>query len=216
MDKKELRIVYMGTPEFAVAPLKKLIEAGFKVVGVVTVADKPAGRGRKLRQSPIKIYAEAHHIPILQPTNLKSQAFIDALKAINPDLQIVVAFRMLPEVIWSIPRMGTFNLHASLLPQYRGAAPINWALINGEKETGVSTFFIEKQIDTGSILLRQKMAIHYTDTAGTLHDKLMESGAELVIETVNGLFDKSPFTVSITNSAPDSINLSCNVPAVSV
>ena len=149
MFKKDLRIVYMGTPDFAVAPLKRLIENDFNVVGVITVADKPAGRGQKIRQSPVKIYAEEQGLKILQPTNLKAPDFIDDLKALNPTLNIVVAFRMLPEMVWDMPRLGTFNLHASLLPQYRGAAPLNWAVINGETETGVTTFLLDHKIDTG-------------------------------------------------------------------
>ena len=189
MNKKDLRIVYMGTPDFAVAPLKQLIENNFNVVGVITVADKPAGRGQKIRQSPVKIYAEKQGLKILQPTNLKSPDFIDELKAINPTLQVVVAFRMLPEIVWDLPEKGTFNLHASLLPQYRGAAPINWAIINGEKETGVTTFFIEKKIDTGAILLQSKTRIEPAETAGTLHDKLMVSGAELVVETCTRIIE---------------------------
>ena len=185
MSKKDLRIVYMGTPEFAVAPLKQLIENDFNIVGVITVADKPAGRGRKIRQSPVKIYADQQGLKILQPTNLKAPEFIAELNALKPSLQIVVAFRMLPEIVWSLPKIGTFNLHASLLPQYRGAAPINWAIINGEKETGVTTFFIEKEIDTGAVLLQNKTNIKLDDTAGSLHDKLMILGADLVIETCN-------------------------------
>jgi methionyl-tRNA formyltransferase len=185
MTKKDLRIVYMGTPDFAVASLKSLIENDFNVVGVITVADKPAGRGRKMRMSPVKIYAESQRLNVLQPTNLKDPEFIADLKAISPVLQIVVAFRMLPEVVWSLPKIGTFNLHASLLPQYRGAAPINWAIINGEKKTGLTTFFIEKQIDTGAIILQRKIIINPDDTAGELHERLMVSGAELVIETCN-------------------------------
>lgn len=187
MTKKELRIVYMGTPEFAVAPLKQLIENDFNIVAVITVTDKPAGRGRKIRQSAVKIYAESQGLKVLQPTNLKAPEFVAELKELNPTLQIVVAFRMLPEVVWSLPKIGTFNLHASLLPQYRGAAPINWAIINGEKETGVTTFFIEKEIDTGAILLQSKTTITSDDTAGSLHDKLMISGAALVIKTCNNI-----------------------------
>jgi methionyl-tRNA formyltransferase len=203
MNKKDLRIVYMGTPDFAVAPLKQLIENDFNVAGVITVADKPAGRGQKIRQSPVKIYAEKQGLKILQPTNLKALDFIDELKAINPTLQIVVAFRMLPEIVWGLPEKGTFNLHASLLPQYRGAAPINWAIINGEKETGVTTFFIEKKIDTGAILLQRKTIIESEDTAGTLHDKLMITGAELVVETCNQIINGDLQSVSQSNLFSD-------------
>lgn len=203
MNKKDLRIVYMGTPDFAVAPLKQLIKNDFNVVGIITVADKPAGRGQKIRKSPVKIYAEEQGLKILQPTNLKAPYFIDDLKALNPTLQIVVAFRMLPEIVWSLPEKGTFNLHASLLPQYRGAAPINWAIINGEKETGITTFFIEEKIDTGAILLQQKISIEPNETAGSLHDKLMESGAELVVETCNQIVDENLGSVLQSNLIPD-------------
>lgn len=218
MIKKDLRIVYMGTPDFAVAPLRRLIENDFNVVGVITVADKPAGRGQKIRQSPVKIFAEQKGLKILQPTNLKAPGFIDELKSINPTLQIVVAFRMLPEVVWSLPEKGTFNLHASLLPQYRGAAPINWAVINGEKETGVTTFFIEKKIDTGAIILQRKMNIDSDETAGTLHDKLMISGADLVEETCNQIIDENLEPVSQSHlfsdfselkPAPKIFNIDC-------
>lgn len=187
MNKESLRIVYMGTPDFAVAPLKKLIENDFLIVGVITVADKPAGRGRKIRMSPVKIYAESQGIPVLQPTNLKDDGFLSELKQLKADLQIVVAFRMLPEVVWKMPLEGTFNLHASLLPNYRGAAPINWAIINGETKSGISTFFLQHAIDTGNILLQEEVKIDEGDTAGSLHDKLMIVGAELVVETVEKL-----------------------------
>ena len=203
MTKKDLRIVYMGTPEFAVAPLKLLIENDFNVVGVITVADKPAGRGQKLNQSPVKIYAEKQGLKLLQPTNLKDPDFIHELKIIGPTLQIVVAFRMLPEIVWSLPAKGTFNLHASLLPQYRGAAPINWAIINGERETGVTTFFIDKKIDTGAILLQNKTLIKADDTAGSLHDKLMIQGAKLVVETCNQIIDGSLRSVLQSNLISD-------------
>lgn len=191
MIKKDLRIVYMGTPDFAVAPLKRIVEDGFTVVGVITVADKPAGRGRKIRQSPVKVYADSKGIFTLQPTNLKDPGFIKELEDLQADLQIVVAFRMLPEIVWNMPRLGTFNLHASLLPNYRGAAPINWAIINGEKQTGISTFFLEHKIDTGNILLQKALAIDYEDDAGSLHDKLMNEGSDLVVETLNALLEKS-------------------------
>lgn len=182
-----VRIVYMGTPDFAVAPLDKLIKGGYKVVGVVTVADKPSGRGLKLNQSAVKQYAVEHDIPVLQPVKLKDPEFLEALKAWKADMFVVVAFRMLPEEVWRMPRLGTFNLHAALLPQYRGAAPINWAVINGEKMTGVTTFMIDKDIDTGGIILRQECRISDTDTAGDVHDRLMEIGSGLVVETVEGI-----------------------------
>ena len=181
------RIVYMGTPEFAVAPLDRLVKAGYKVVGVVTVADKPSGRGLKLSESAVKQYAVAHGIPVLQPVKLKDPEFLAALRAWKADLFVVVAFRMLPEEVWRMPRLGTFNLHASLLPQYRGAAPINWAVINGERITGVTTFMIDKDIDTGGIILRQECRIGPEETAGDVHDRLMELGATLVVETVEGI-----------------------------
>ena len=187
MNKEDLRIVYMGTPEFAVAPLKKLVEENYCIAGVITVADKPAGRGQKVRQSPVKLYAESQGLKILQPTNLKDEGFLSELKALNANLQIVVAFRMLPEKVWKMPELGTFNLHASLLPNYRGAAPINWAIINGEKYTGLTTFFLQQEIDTGNILLQKKVRIEKEDDAGSLHDKLMLEGSQLVIETLKKL-----------------------------
>ncbi len=189
---KKTRIVYMGTPEFAVAPLDALTKGrGYKVVGVVTVADKPSGRGLKVNESAVKKYAVANGIPVLQPDKLKDPAFLEALAAWKADLFVVVGFRMLPEVVWKMPKMGTFNLHAALLPQYRGAAPINWAVINGENLTGVTTFMIDQKIDTGGILLRQECRIEPTDTAGDVHDKLMAIGANLVVETVEGLIQKN-------------------------
>ena len=189
---KKTRIVYMGTPEFAVAPLDALTKGrGYKVVGVVTVADKPSGRGLKVNESAVKKYAVAHGIPVLQPDKLKDPAFLEALAAWKADLFVVVGFRMLPEVVWKMPKMGTFNLHAALLPQYRGAAPINWAVINGENLTGVTTFMIDQKIDTGGILLRQECRIEPTDTAGDVHDKLMVIGADLVVQTVEGLIQKN-------------------------
>ena len=181
------RIVYMGTPEFAVAPLDALMQGGYKVVGVVTVADKPSGRGLKVNESAVKQYAVAHGIPVLQPVRLKDPEFLEALRAWKADLFVVVAFRMLPEEVWKMPRLGTFNLHAALLPQYRGAAPINWAVINGEKMSGVTTFMIDKDIDTGGIILRQECRIRPDETAGELHDELMEIGSDLVLQTVEGL-----------------------------
>jgi len=184
---KPVRIVFMGTPEFAVASLDALIKGGYKVVGAVTVADKPVGRGLKISQSAVKEYAVKHGIPVLQPEKLKDPGFLESLKAWKPDLFVVVAFRMLPEEVWTMPRMGTFNLHAALLPQYRGAAPINWAVINGEKITGVTTFMIDKDIDTGGIILRQECRIGPDDTAGDVHDALMEIGSKLVVDTVEGI-----------------------------
>ena len=194
MGKKDLRIVYMGTPDFAVEPLKKLVEGGYNVVGCITMPDKPAGRGHKIQFSPVKEYAIEKGIPLLQPEKLKDETFQTDLKAWNADLQIVVAFRMLPESVWNMPRLGTFNLHASLLPQYRGAAPINWAVINGEKETGVTTFFLTHDIDTGNIILQEKTKIDESDNVGTVHDRLMTIGAELVTKTVDKILDGSVTT----------------------
>ena len=185
--KKDLRIIFMGTPEFAIPSLKILIDNGFNVVAVVTALDKPRGRGRKLSPSPIKDFAEDKGIPVLQPPNLKNQDFIKTLRSYKANLQIVVAFRMLPEVVWSMPAYGTINLHASLLPNYRGAAPINWVLINGERKTGLTTFFIKHEIDTGNILLKEEIDISPDDDAGTLHDKLMVLGGELVLKTVQAV-----------------------------
>ena len=189
MTKDELRIVYMGTPEFAVASLDALVSGGYNVVGVVTMPDKPAGRGYKVQFSAVKEYALAHNLTLLQPEKLKDEQFLEDLKTLKADLQIVVAFRMLPEVVWNMPPMGTFNLHGSLLPQYRGAAPINWAIINGEKETGVTTFFLQHEIDTGDLILQKKIAIHRTDNAETIHDQLMVLGAQTVVETVDCILD---------------------------
>jgi len=180
----DVRIVFMGTPDFAVGVLKNLIQHKFNVVGVITSPDRPSGRGRKLNQSAVKKYAFDQGLKILQPTNLKNDFFLNELKELNANLQIVVAFRMLPKVVWQLPKLGTFNLHASLLPEYRGAAPINWAIINGETSTGVSTFFIDEKIDTGEIILQDEVDISETDTAGDLHDKLMEVGSKLVVKTV--------------------------------
>ncbi|MDR2926831.1 MAG: methionyl-tRNA formyltransferase [Cytophagaceae bacterium] len=183
----QLRIVFMGTPEFAAHVLESLIEAGKNIAGVVTVPDKPAGRGQKLTLSAVKQTALEHNIKVLQPVKLKDPAFIDELKALQPDLQIVVAFRMLPQAVWGLPPKGSFNLHASLLPQYRGAAPINHAIINGEKKTGVTTFFLDENIDTGNIIFSDTVTIDDDETAGTLHDKLMNVGAHLVIETADAI-----------------------------
>lgn len=185
--EKNLRIVYMGTPEFAVPALEKLVEAGWNVVGVITAPDKPQGRGQKLVGSPVKEAAEKLGLHILQPTNLKNPEFQQELKDLNADLQIVVAFRMLPEAVWNMPPLGTFNLHASLLPNYRGAAPINWAIINGEKETGVTTFFLKHEIDTGSIIFQKKITINPEDDLGTVYENLMNIGADLVVRTVDAI-----------------------------
>lgn len=185
MKKEEMRIVFMGTPDFAVASLNALVDTGFRVVAVVTTPDKPAGRGRKIQESAVKKAAQSHNIPILQPVKFKDDSFLEELRSYMADLQIVVAFKMLPEVVWDMPPLGTFNLHASLLPQYRGAAPINWALINGETQTGVTTFMLDKKIDTGALLKQKPVAIEPDETAGTLHDKLMHIGAKLVVETAN-------------------------------
>ncbi len=177
----------MGTPEFAVPSMEILIENGFNVVAVITAPDKPKGRGQQLSTSPVKDCAVKHNIPVLQPTNLKSPEFIEELKSYKANLQVVVAFRMLPEVVWNMPEIGTFNLHASLLPQYRGAAPINWAIINGEKETGVSTFFLQHEIDTGKIIFQEKETIYEDDTVGDLYGRLMTKGAGLVLKTVQAI-----------------------------
>ncbi|MDR0873740.1 MAG: methionyl-tRNA formyltransferase [Prevotellaceae bacterium] len=185
MKKEDLRIVYMGTPDFAVESLRTLYESGYNVVGVVTMPDKPAGRGHKIQFSPVKQYALDNHLRLLQPEKLKDEAFLAELKSLQADLQIVVAFRMLPEVVWDMPKLGTFNLHASLLPQYRGAAPINWAIINGETETGVTTFFLTHEIDTGNIILQEKTPISSEENAGDIHDRLMKMGGELVLKTVD-------------------------------
>lgn len=187
MDSRQLRIVFMGTPDFAVASLEYLVDRGYRVVAVVTSSDKPAGRGLKVQESAVKRYALEKGLPVLQPEKLKSPEFVEQFRALDADLGIVIAFRMLPEVIWSMPRLGTFNLHASLLPQYRGAAPINWALINGEIETGLTTFMLNQEIDKGDILTRRTVPIDRQDTAGTLHDKLMNAGTELVAESVEML-----------------------------
>ncbi len=180
-----MKIIYMGTPDFAVEPLRRLVEAGKNIVAVVTMPDKPAGRGHKIQFSPVKEYALSVNLPILQPVNLKDPEFVEELRSYQADLQIVVAFRMLPEIVWNMPPLGTFNLHASLLPQYRGAAPINWAVINGETETGITTFFLQHEIDTGNIIMQQKIDIAPDDNAGIVHDKLMYLGSDLVLQTVN-------------------------------
>jgi len=186
-----LRIIFMGTPEFAVASLAALIKAGYNIVGVITAPDKPGGRGMQLQQSAVKKYALEHSLKVLQPEKLKNLEFLAELKSLQADLQIVVAFRMLPEVVWNMPPMGSVNLHGSLLPQYRGAAPINWAVINGENETGVTTFKLKQEIDTGDILLQESFPIGENDTAGEVHDKMKEIGAQLLVKTVKSLADNS-------------------------
>lgn len=180
-----MRIIYMGTPDFAVESLRALVEGGYNVVAVITMPDKPAGRGHKLQFSPVKEYALSQGLPLLQPVSLKDPDFIAELRSYNADLQIVVAFRMLPEIVWNMPRLGTFNLHASLLPQYRGAAPINWAVINGDHETGITTFFLKHDIDTGNIILQEKIQIADDENVGSVHDRLMILGSQLVVKTVN-------------------------------
>jgi len=188
MSHAPVRIVYMGTPEFAVAPLDALVKAGNRIVGVVTAPDKPSGRGKKLQSPAVRQYADEHlSCPVFQPEKLRDPEFADSLRALEADIFMVVAFRMLPEVIWKLPPKGTVNLHASLLPQYRGAAPINWVIMNGEEETGVTTFLIDEEIDTGRILMREKVWIGGDETAGSLHDRLMVTGSELVVRTVDGL-----------------------------
>lgn len=197
MEKKDLRIVFMGTPEFAQYVLERLVSDYYNIVAVVTMPDKPMGRhGSVLQSSPVKKYALEAGIPVLQPEKLKDPAFVEQLASYKADLQVVVAFRMLPEIVWSMPRMGTFNLHASLLPQYRGAAPINWAIINGDRETGVTTFFLKHEIDTGDIIHQERVPIYESDNAETLHDRLMELGAELTTRTVQDILDGNVHPVS--------------------
>lgn len=186
-NTRDLRIAFMGTPEFAVASLRALLEAGFRIVAVVTAPDRPAGRGQKRVASPVKEYAQSHGLPVLQPERLRDEDFLSQLRALEVNLQVVVAFRMLPREVWALPEYGTFNLHASLLPDYRGAAPINWALINGETETGVTTFFIDEKIDTGQIIEQRSLAIEPDESAGALHDRLMELGANLVVATARAI-----------------------------
>ncbi len=190
-----MRIVYMGTPDFAVESLRALVEGGYNVVAVVTMPDKPAGRGHKIQFSPVKQFALSRNLPILQPEKLKDAAFLQQLASYKADLQIVVAFRMLPEAVWNMPRWGTFNLHASLLPKYRGAAPINWAVINGEKQTGVTTFFLKHEIDTGNIILQESTDIDENENAGSVHDRLMMLGAKLVTRTVDLILSGNVTTV---------------------
>jgi methionyl-tRNA formyltransferase len=189
MNKQSLRIVYMGTPDFAVESLNALVEGGYNVVAVVTMPDKPSGRGHRLQFSAVKQYALSKGIPVLQPEKLKDEIFLNDLRSYQADLQIVVAFRMLPEVVWNMPRLGTFNLHASLLPQYRGAAPINWAIMNGERETGVTTFMLQHEIDTGNLILQRTISIEDDENVGSVHDRLMKLGASLVTETVDKIIE---------------------------
>lgn len=208
-----MRIVFMGTPEFAVASLDILIKNDYNVVGVVTVPDKPAGRGQQIQQSAIKKYAVEHNLNLLQPEKLKDENFIAELKSLKADVQLVVAFRMLPEVVWHMPKMGTYNLHASLLPKYRGAAPINWAIINGEKESGVTTFKLKHQIDTGNILFQEKVKIEPTTTAGELHDKLMLVGAELILKTISEI-ERSFVSGKELDFLPQDDQLACHAPKI--
>jgi methionyl-tRNA formyltransferase len=199
---KKLRIVFMGTPEFAVGILDTIIKNNYEVVGVITAADKPAGRGQKIKYSAVKEYALENNLTLLQPTNLKDEGFLAELKALNANLQIVVAFRMLPEVVWKMPELGTFNLHASLLPNYRGAAPINWAIINGDTKTGVSTFFIDDKIDTGAIILSAETEIEPDENVGQLHDRLMVLGSKTVLDTLT-LIEKGNFSTIIQKETPE-------------
>ena len=189
MTKQDLKIVYLGTPEFAVASLQALVEGGYNVVAVVTMPDKPAGRGHQMQFSDVKKYALSVGLPVLQPEKLKDEAFVEELRSYHADLQIVVAFRMLPEIVWAMPRLGTFNLHASLLPQYRGAAPINWAVMNGDRETGATTFLLKHEIDTGNIILQERIPIWPNENVGSVHDRLMAMGTGLVTKTVDLIID---------------------------
>ena len=220
LRKEDLRIVFMGTPEFAVQSLKAIVEENYNVVGVITAPDKPAGRGRKLLESDVKKYALEKNLRILQPVNLKSEEFIAELSSLRPNLQIVVAFRMLPEQVWAMPEYGTFNLHASLLPQYRGAAPINHVLINSEKESGLTTFFLQHEIDTGNIICQVKVPVHINDNAGILHDRLMINGADLILKTIDKIItgnfkltDQNTFIdkTTILKSAPKIFKDDCRI-----
>ena len=215
---KDLRIVFMGTPEFATTILKKLVDENYNVVGCVTVPDKPAGRGRKIQESDVKKYAISKEIPLLQPHKLKSEEFLEQLSVFQADIFIVVAFRMLPEVVWKMPRMGTINLHGSLLPNYRGAAPINWAVINGEQKTGVTSFYINDKIDTGDVLLQEEMTIHENETAGEVHDRMMHLGADIILKTIDGIFSKElqpiaqkEISVKQTHPAPKIFKEDCKI-----
>lgn len=195
MKKEDLKIVFLGTPDFAVESLRRIVEGGYNVVGVITMPDKPAGRGHKLLQSPVKQYAVEKGLHLMQPVKLKDPEFVEELRSLDADLFIVIAFRMLPEVVWSMPRLGTFNLHASLLPRYRGAAPINWAVINGDTETGVTTFFLKHEIDTGDIIAQERVDILPTDNVGDVHDRLMMLGADLTIDTIESIIDGTLKTI---------------------
>ncbi|MGM5470101.1 methionyl-tRNA formyltransferase [Flavobacteriaceae bacterium LMO-SS05] len=197
-----LKIVFMGTPDFAAASLQALVQHGYDIVGVITAPDKPAGRGQKLHESAVKVFAMSKHLNILQPSNLKDPHFIEELHALNANLQVVVAFRMLPEVVWKMPKYGTFNLHASLLPNYRGAAPIHWAIINGESKTGATTFFIDEKIDTGAIILQEETDIKPDETVGSLHDKLMVLGSELVLKTIKQI-ENNTISTTIQSKTED-------------
>ncbi len=207
MNGKDLRIIFMGTPEFAVASLKALVEKGYNVVGVVTAPDRPAGRGQQIHQSDVKKYAESCGLTVLQPEKLKDEQFLLELKSLKADIQIIVAFRMLPEVVWKMPQMGTFNLHGSLLPRYRGAAPLNWAIINGDNETGVTTFLLKQEIDTGNILFQEKIPIGPDDTIGDIHDKLMFIGANLVLKTIDALAEGTVSPIPQELNAIDPLRL---------
>ena len=211
---KNLRIVFMGTPNFATASLQALVDNNYIVAGVITVPDKRAGRGQKLRRSSVKEYALSKNIPVLQPNNLKDESFLAELKALEADIQVVVAFRMLPKVVWNMPKYGTFNLHASLLPKYRGAAPINWAIINGDRVSGVTTFFIEHQIDTGNIIFQEKVNIEEEDDAGVLHDKLMKIGSQLVCKTIDAIIEDTAPNIKqegIATQAPKIYKDTCKI-----
>jgi methionyl-tRNA formyltransferase len=199
---EQLKIVFMGTPDFAVGILDSILKNNYEIVGVITAADKPAGRGQKIKYSAVKEYALQHNLKLLQPTNLKDDNFIAELKSLNANLQVVVAFRMLPKIVWEMPKLGTFNLHASLLPDYRGAAPINWAIINGDEKTGVTTFFIDDKIDTGAMILSKEITISPDENAGSLHDRLMDLGSETVIETLN-LIENQKVTTQIQQDTSD-------------
>ena len=201
MKMEKLQIVFMGTPEFAVGILDSIIKNNYKVVGVITAADKPAGRGQKIKYSAVKEYALQHNLKLLQPTNLKDESFLNELRNLNANLQVIVAFRMLPEVVWRMPKLGTFNLHASLLPNYRGAAPINWAIINGETKTGVTTFFIDDKIDTGAMILNKEIEISSNENAGELHDRLMQVGIEAVKETLTAIEKGTVITTTQVDDA---------------
>ena len=203
MDKQSIRIIYMGTPDFAVESLRALVEGGYRVVAVVTMPDKPAGRGHQLQYSAVKQYALSVGLPVLQPERLKDEAFLEELRSYQADLQIVVAFRMLPEVVWNMPRLGTFNLHASLLPQYRGAAPINWAVMNGDTETGATTFMLQHEIDTGNIILQERISIADDENVGSVHDRLMMMGSGLVTRTVDAIIDAENQGVAVQTIPQD-------------